>query len=232
VEVAAAVSASTELRLVGGHALFVVHADEPDLRRALRDLDFDEDGRAFVRVFPADARGLHESYVRFKRTVGDLLAQAAGRQVTPWEDALDAAAMRLHSSRAEWFLVGSGALAVRGIEVAPRALDLVIADASRAAAALGDVQIEPVTENRPGTWISRWFGRAFLHARIEWIAGVDPAIDTYASPNDHGPAAASRLEIVRWHDHDLALAPLDLQLAVAERRGLTERAGAIRDFLG
>jgi len=226
------VSVATDLRLVGSRALFVVHVDEPDLRRALRDLDFVEAGGAFVRAFPGDAPGLHESYVRFKRTLGDLLAQATGRQVTPWEDALDAAAMRLRPSRADWFLAGSSALAVRGIEVVPRALDLVVADASRAAEALRDVLVEPVTENRPGTWISRWFGRAFLHARIEWIAGVDPAIDTYAAPNDHGPEAASRLEIVRWRGHDLALAPLDLQLAVAERRGLTERVGAIRDFLG
>jgi len=226
------VSVTTELRFVGSHALFLVHADEPDFRRALRELDFDEEGGAYVRAFPVVAPGLHESYVRFKRTIDDLLEQAAGRRVTPWEDALDATAMRLRSSRAGWFLAGSGALAVRGIEVVPRALDLVVADASRGVQALRDVQVEPVTENRPGTWISRWFGRAFLHARIEWIAEVDPAIDTYAAPNDHGPEAASRLEIVRWRDHDLALTPLDLQLAVSERRGLTERAGAIRDFLG
>ncbi|HST24617.1 MAG TPA: hypothetical protein VLJ76_01370 [Gaiellaceae bacterium] len=225
-------SLETELRLIGQSALFVVHTDEPDFRRALGKLGFTEDNQAFVRAFPAGAPGLHECYFRFKRTLEDMLAQAAGRLITPWEDALDAAATRLRSNHADWFLAGGGALAVRGIEVVPRVLDLVVADEATATAALGDAQIEPTSENRPGTWISRWFGRAFLNARIEWISDVDPAIDVYAAPNDHGPAAAARLEHVRWHDHDLALAPLELQLAVAEKRGLTERAAAIRDFRG
>jgi hypothetical protein len=224
------VSVSTELRLAGANGVFVAHTDEPELRRALRGLAFSEEKGGFVRCFPADAPGLHETYVRFKRTVDDVLAQASGRRIPPWEDALDAVATRLAMLRADWFLVGSGALAVRGIEVVPHDLDLVVADPAVAAEAFGNVHIEPVSESRPGTWIARWFGRAFLHARIEWVSGVDPEIDTYAAPNDYGPEAASRLETVRWRDHLLRLAPLDLQLAVTERRGLTGRAAAIRDF--
>jgi hypothetical protein len=225
------VSISTELRLEGANGLFVAHTDEPDLCRALRSLAFTAENDAFVRSFPADAPGLHETYARFKHTLDDVLAQACGRRIPPWEDALEAVAMRLDAVRAEWFLVGSGALAVRGIEVVPRDLDLVVADPGVAAEAFRYLHIEPVSVNRPGTWIARWFGRAFLHARIEWVAGVDPEIDTYASPNDYGPEAASRVETLRWRDHDLRLAPLDLQLAVTERRGLTERAAAIRDVL-
>jgi hypothetical protein len=225
------VTVTTELRLDGGFGLFVARTDEPDLKRALRALAFVEENGAFVRRFPEEAPGLHESYVRFKRTVDDLLAQAAGRRIPPWEDALDAVALRLATLRADWFLVGSGALAVRGVEIVPHGLDLVLPDAALAAEAFRQVQIEPVTESRPGAWIARHFGRAFLHARIEWIADVDPAVDTYAAPNDYGPEAAARLESVRWRDHQLALAPLDLQLAVTERRGLSERAAAIRDVL-
>jgi hypothetical protein len=226
------VSVETGLRLEGTRTLFVVRTEEPDLRRALRQLAFAEEEGAFVRPFPSDAPHLHESYVRFKRTLGAMLAQASGRTITPWEDALEAAALRLEMARVPWFLVGSGALAVRGIEVVPRDLDLVVDDPEAAAEAFRNVEIEPVTVNRPGGWIARWFGRAFLHGRIEWIADVDPAVDTYAAPNDYGPAAESRLETVRWLDHDLQLAPLDLQLAVTEHRGLTERAAAIRDYLG
>jgi hypothetical protein len=226
------VSLSTELRLVGDRAQFLVQTDDLAYRRALGDLAFEEQDGAFVRSFPAGARRLHESYLRFKLTIEDALAQAAGRTLPPWDEALDAVASRLRAGRADWFLAGSGALAVRGIDIVPRDLDLVVADPSRAARALADVEVEPVTENRPGSWIARWFGRAFLHARIEWIAGVDPEIDVYSAPNEYGPASAARLEVVRWDDHDLALAPIDVQLAVTERRGLAVRASLIRDFLG
>jgi hypothetical protein len=223
---------STELRLVDERAQFRVQTDDPAYRRVLSDLAFEEHDGAFVRSFPAAARGLHESYVRFKLTLDDVLAHAAGRRLPPWDDALDSVAIRLRASRTDWFLAGSAALAARGIDVVPRDLDLVVADPGGAVEALADLQIEPVSVNRPGAWIARWFGRAFLHTRVEWIAGVDPEIDVYSSPNEYGPLAASRLETVRWRDHELVLVPLDVQLAVTERRGLAARAETIRDFLG
>ncbi len=218
--------------MVGDRAQFLVRTAEPAFRRVLAELQFAEEGDAFVRSFRADAPGLHESYVRFKLNLDELLAHAAGRKLPPWDEALEAVASRLEAAHCDWFLAGSAALAVRGIDIVPRDLDLVVADASRALRALGDVQIEPVTLNRAGAWIARWFGRAFLRARVEWIADVDPAIDVYSWPNEYGPRAAARLETVRWNDHDLALAPLDVQLAVTERRGLATRAEAIRYFMG
>ena len=114
--------------MTGANGLFVAHTDEPDLTPSAPSLAFAEENGGFVRSFPADAPGLHDTYVRFKRTLDDVLAQASGRSIPPWEDALDAVAMRLDAVRAEWFLVGSGALAVRGIDVVPRDLDLVVAD--------------------------------------------------------------------------------------------------------
>jgi len=226
------VSVSTELRLVGNRAQFLVRTDDPAYRRVLRELRFEEQEGGFVRAFPAEATGLHESYIRFKLTLQEALDQAAGRRMPPWDEALDAVATRLRAARARWFLTGSAALAVRGIDVVPRDLDLVVREPERAVEALADVQTEPVTVNRPGAWIARWFSRGFLHARVEWIADVDPAIDVYSSPNEFGPRAVSRLETARWQDHDLLVVPLDIQLAVTERRGLAARAETIRDFLG
>jgi len=109
--------------MAGARGLFVAYTDDPDLRRALRGLAFTEENGRFVRSFPADAPGLHETYVRFKHTVDDVLDQASGRRIPPWEDALDAVATRLATVRADWFLVGTGALAARGIEVVPHDLD-------------------------------------------------------------------------------------------------------------
>ena len=225
------VTVATELRMVGDRAQFLVRTDEPAYRRVLAELMFAEEDDAFVRSFRPDAPGLHQSYLRFKLTLDDVLAQGAGRRLPPWDEALDAVAARLAVARCDWFLAGSAALAVRGIDIVPRDLDLVVADASAALRALGDIQIEPVTLNRPGAWIARWFGRGFLHARVEWVAGVDPAVDVYSAPNEFGPTAAAGLETVRWNDHELALTPLDIQLAVTERRGLAARAETIRDFL-
>ena len=127
-------------------------------------------------------------------------------------------------------LVGSAALAVRGLDVAPGDLDLIVdsAGAQRLGDILLDSLIEPV---RPTTgWVGDWFGRAFLHASVEWVGGMSPAVDLPA-PTDFGPTAAARLETVRWRGHNLRVPPLDLQLAVSERRGLADRAALIRQAM-
>jgi hypothetical protein len=76
-----------------------------------------------------------------------------------------------------WWLVGSAALAVRGLKIVPHDIDLCTDDASAHTLGilLGDCLIEPVQDVRG--WVSNWFGRAFLHARIEWVGGVDENLD-------------------------------------------------------
>ena len=60
-----------------------------------------------------------------------------------------------------WWLVGSTALAVRGLDVSPRDVDLVVDEvgAHWLAELLLDDLIAPVTPIQ--TWSARWFGRAF-----------------------------------------------------------------------
>jgi len=118
-------------------------------------------------------------------------------------------------------------LAVRGIDVVPKDLDLVVSDAWQVGEALDDLLVEPVRE-MPG-WIAAWFGRAFCGALIEWVAGVHPDVDR-PGPHEQGPAAESGLEDVVWEGHRIRCTALRIQLAAAECRGRVEAARRIRAF--
>ena len=144
--------------------------------------------------------------------------------VAPWDEALTALLDR--AAGVDWWLTGSAALAVRGVEVSPRDLDLVTdaAGAQRLGELLADALVEPVFAS--DGWVARWWGRAFLGARVEWVADVTPSVDD-PYPLDFGAVAAASLERVTWRGHDLLVPPLALQRAVAERRGLSERVAAI-----
>jgi len=96
--------------------------------------------------------------------------------------------------------------------------------------ALADTLIEPPSYDSGHGWIAAWFGRAFLGARVEWVADVYDDVDDRAGPCEFGPAVAARLDHCRWNGRDLRLPPLDAQLAVNERRGLVDRVRAIRRF--
>jgi hypothetical protein len=201
----------TELRPTEDGVAFVVLATEARYVEALEALMFTRAGEEFVRVFPSQAPDLVAIYERFAERLEELLEQTAGRRTAPWQEALGELAGRLERTGVSWFVCGSAALAARGISVHPRDLDFVTSDHAAVAAALSDGLIEPPLRDGRRAWIAEWFGRAWLGARVEWVAGVYPEVDTGSIPTEFGPTAASRLERINWNGHCLLLTPLEVQ---------------------
>jgi hypothetical protein len=196
---------------------------------AVRDLAFTQRRERYVRAFPRDARGAEAAASRFPAAAIEMVEQAAGMQPVPWERALEALLERLGGTQIDWWLTGSAALAVRGLDIEPRDLDVIVEPdaADTLGNVLEDALVEPVT---PGGFLGERWGRAFLEARIEWVGGVHPHLDE-PEPTDFGPEAAGRLDTVVWRGRPVRVPPLELQLAVTERRGLGERADLIRKAL-
>jgi hypothetical protein len=208
----------------------VVRCDDAALGQALVDLYFARDGDRYAKRFPV--RSFTDGMLdRFREALVPLLRQTARLDAVPWREALRDAIRRLDGAGIDWWLVGSAALVVRGLQVEPRDIDLVIsdADASRTTEAFEDVLIEPAVET--GGWISRWFGRAWLGARVEWIAGVSPTADEPV-PSDFGPAAAAALTVIEWEQSVIRVPPIELQRAASARRGLADRVALIQALKG
>jgi hypothetical protein len=220
----------TALRLTDSGSCFVVRTADPEFREVLPELAYAASGDEFTRCFPASSVDVDRIFRRFAERIEELLEQTARRRPVPWEQALTEVAARLDRADVAWFLAGSTALAARGIDVAPRDVDVVVDDHSATVEALGDVLIEPPSRDRERRWVAEWFGRAYLGARVEWVAGVYPEVDGAGSPNEIGPAAASRLERIHWNGSTLQATPLDVQLAVSRSRGLSTRVEAIQRF--
>lgn len=229
----------TYRKTIDDQTYFVVTDVDPAFHDALRKVftDFEE---GFARSFPSaaphyshykDEAHLDRLFANFTRYVPDLVAQSAGVQPVPWEKSLRAFLEIIEGQDFNWWLVGSGALAVRGIPVQPGDLDLVVQDQGtlRLSELLLDTMIEPVIDSRG--WVGDWFCRTFLHARLEWVGDVDPQIDQSEHPTDFGPVALARSDTIEWQGHTIQVPPLDLQLAVCEQRGLTERVQLIRQFM-
>jgi hypothetical protein len=204
----------------------VVRCPERGLREALADLHFaPRDDGSSAKSFPAGSL-TDAIFDRFRASVIPLLRQTAALDPVPWREALRGAADRLDGVAVNWWLAGSTALAVRGLELEPRDVDLVVSasDICRTAAAFDDALIEPIVET--DGWISRWFGRAWLGARVEWVAGVSDAVDR-PMPSDFGPTAAAMLTEVEWEQRVIRVPSLELQRDVCARRGLVDRVALI-----
>lgn len=225
----------TSYKTEGGQVYFLLSDVEPVYRDAVRGWAKDRhggelnDGHFFGR-FPANSLFLDVARQGFTRYAPDMFAQMSGLRPFDWERSLETFLQRVQEYDIDWWLPGSVALAIRGIDVAPHDIDIATDDkgAYSLATLLQDVLVEPLEDSRG--WISNWFGRSFLYGRVEWVGGIDPSVDEPV-PVDFGPRAMSRLERVTWRGYELRVPPLDLQLLVSERRGLTERAEKIRRYM-
>ena len=216
----------TLCRTEGMQTSFIISDLDPAYYNAVRELSFTPHEDGFAKTFPANAPHLDIFYRHFARTAEEIVLQTARIHPAPWEQALLALLQKVAGQGLQWYLAGSAALAARGLDVAPRDLDLIVDDAG--AHYLGDLLfdalIQPVEDSQG--WISHWFGRAFLHTRIEWIGGVSEDVDENGL-TEYGPVAASRLETINWLGYEVLVPPLDIQLEVSKRRGLDERVKKI-----
>jgi hypothetical protein len=211
----------------GDSARFVLSDVAEALGPSARALGFAPSAEGFERRF-TDGPDLERTFARFEAAIGTMLRQHAGLAPVPWQGALRRLIPRL--ADLDWCLVGSAALACRGVAVAPRDVDLVVrgADVATVAERFAAELVEPVSES--DAWIARWFARAFLEVRVELVAGVPAWVDEPV-PSDFGPAAWDRRERIAWSGAEVAVPPIGLQLDAARRRGLADRVQAIERFV-
>ena len=220
----------TEYRVQGDQALFVVHDLPERYHAAAQRVGHEPFEGGLARRFPADSLHLERAYTNYRRLLEDYLATEAGERPVRWESALEAFLATTAGRDLPWLLVGSASLAVRGLDVLPGDIDLA-ADAAGArllGELLADALIEPVMP--VSDWICRWWGRAWMGARVEWVGDALATVDQ-PHPADLGPTAMAQAVTVSWRGYPVPVPPLELMLAVTERRGLAQRAEAIRQAM-
>ncbi len=209
------------------HAATLLYAEvEPACQQAIQGLYYLPAEGGLAKRFPPDTPDMDRIGAQFERHGVAMARQAADQVPVPWEAALLAFLQAVEGQGVDWWLVGSAALAVRGVAITPHDLDLDTdgAGARRLGALLGPHLVEPVLPS--GGWIADWFGRAFFHARIEWVGDVHADVDAQGV-SDFGPTARARSELVTWRGHQIRVPPVDLQLAITRQRGLSHRVAQI-----
>lgn len=206
---------------------FVVHTSDGLYQNRLVKMGWRplEDG-TFTRRLTAGPN-VERIFANFTRHVETMMLQSARLCPIEWEMALETFIDRVSGTGIGWWLYGSGALAARGLDIVPGDLDLSVEDGWIVGEALGDLLVEPVTGM--AGWVADSGGRAFHGALIEWVSGthatgMDP-------PHEQERAASAHLDRIHWRGRDILVPKLEIQLAVAARRGMGDRCAIIRRAL-
>jgi hypothetical protein len=217
----------TTLHVADDGAYFVVTTRDPICQERIAHMGWHPSGdHTYVRKLSAttDITRIHDN---FRRNLTAMVLQSARLRPIPWDVALEEFLTRVDGTGLDWWLYGSGALAVRGIDIIPGDLDFAVDDPHYAGRIFHDLLVEPVTG--PLDWVARWIGRAFHGALFEWSA--EPTAATDSAPNEFGRWPLDRLETVTWRGYQVRVPPLDIQLAVALQRGLSDRTAIIREHM-
>jgi hypothetical protein len=218
---------TAELKLARKAAEFIVLTDDALYQERVVKMGWHRIGEgSFARRVAAND-DLARIFENFSRHVVEMVEQSARQRPVQWDVALEEFVDRAEGTGLRWWLYGSGALAVRGIDIDPGDLDLAVDDPLLAGEVSTDLLVEPVT--RAENWVAEWTGRAFHGALIEWLSDAHPTGSS--PPHEQEPAAAAYLERIVWRGRTVTVPRLELQLAVAEIRGLHERSALIREAL-
>jgi len=220
----------TKLRIKGDHAYFVITELDERFHNAAEAMFYNRVEDGFAKRFPTNTPRLDNAYWNFEKYIEEVILQMAGVHPVPWEKSLLAFLDVVEAQDIDWWLTGSAALTVRGLDIVPHDFDIVVdaEGAHKLGELLSDYVFEPVVDCEG--WFFKWFGRAFLHARIEWVGAVNDSADE-PEVSEFGPTAASSLETAYWREHEIRVPPLRLQLRHSERRGLTDRVRKIKTIM-
>lgn len=214
----------------GGFVIYRISEFDPQYEPVLQACFYQNDGRGYIKRYPRGAPFLDQMMVRYAAHAQQMFDQLGYFAATPWETALAHFCRRIGGSGIHWWLAGSCAACIRGVDLNPHDVDIMFDghDAERLAELFRDVLIEPVVDTHG--WVTKHFGVIFWDARIDVASDPAPLLDE-PEPADCGPYAREHLETVRWQGFDIQAPPLGLLLNVNRRRGRQDRVQKIEAFL-
>ena len=176
-------------------------------------------------LFPHDFRAIEARWTRYLR-------EARDRRVTPAavDEALAWVADRHAGAGIDWWLTGSAALYVRGIDLLPHDIDVMthLGEAEALAPVVEGSIVEPF--HHVSDWVVKGFGVIDRGVRVDYAFEPEAWVDGQGIV-DFGPYAEQHLEEVSWRGRVLRVPEVETHLRPNEARGRLERVALIRGYL-
>jgi hypothetical protein len=219
-----------EATIDNGRRLIVARDFPADYEHLLiRGLGFvaGPDAAALVWEYPSYAEGWEDAARNWVNSGSEMLDQRHGRRPIDWESGLHWIAGILDDMQADWFLIGSASLAVRGMSVAPGGVDVAVDEesADRMNERIGAGVMLPVVDS--GGWpVATRTGTLFYGCSISVIGGMHEQ----QMPTPWDAAARAALDTVVWQGRELRVPPLASQLRHARNMYRNDHVRAILAF--
>ena len=187
---------------------------------------FEKSGDKFVKIYPMK-NGIDklwykkiEEKERIKNNFARL-GHSMFKGCFVWESVMLNLARKFHENGIEWYIFGSSCELVRGIDIKPNDIDLIIhtKDFYKVKDIFPDNIVEPFVDNED-TWLVRFFGRLCVGGAI-----VDIASSEKMNIENH------HYDKVKWNDFDVYLEPFQTRYALEAKRGRPDRLKEMEKYI-
>ena len=209
---------------------FRVSNFSPPIEEALQLCFYEKNENSYIKNFPASTPHLEKIMAHYEKYAEEMFLQVVYQHSIPWEKGFLEFLKRVNNSNVDWWLTGSCAACIRGINIQPHDIDIMVDSQSveLVIELFRDEIIEPIVDTNG--WITKDFGVLFMHCRIDIASDPQSSVDE-PEPVDFGPYAKSKLETITWNGYEVRIPPIELQLSVNKRRQRIERAKLIEEYI-
>ena len=210
--------------------IYRIHDFDSKYEPILKMCFYQNDGQGYVKKYPAKAKYIEKMKKRYSEYAETMFDQLGYFTEVPWESGLQKFCSMVRDSNIDWWLTGSCATCIRGVNLNPHDIDIMIdsKSCSELTELFQDYLIEPIIDT--DGWLTKDFGVIFIDVRIDIASDPAPILDN-PEPVDCGPYAKNNLETINWKGYEVKVPPLQLQLNVNRLRGRLDRVEKIEDFL-
>ncbi|MCL2486125.1 MAG: hypothetical protein FWE86_00815 [Oscillospiraceae bacterium] len=187
---------------------------------------FKKDGNRYIKSYPMGSgadKSWYEKSEEKERIKCNFarLGQSMFEGIFDWKNVLSSLAQTFSDNRIEWYIFGSLCEAVRGINIKPNDVDIIVntKDFYRVKELFPDNVVEPFVDNK-GTWLVRFFGRLCLGGAI-----VDIVADEKMNMGNH------HYEKMTWNGFEVFAEPFQTRYALEKERNRADRLKAMELFL-
>ena len=211
-----------------------VEAVPPGYKDILGHFFFTEAGDGYQKIYPKDTLMFpHDSSIlnrNFQEGLPRMIRQFLDVESMKWETVLEETIQILDRYEINWWLAGSAACSVRGINISPHDLDIMTyrSEIGKFEKAFTDTTFEPF--HRVTDWIVKGFGVVFLGGRVDFAFEPEDSSDQYGR-QDCGVYASNHLEEIQWNGHSIRAPPIELHIQANVGRNRTERVKLIESYI-
>ena len=214
----------------GNDILYGVSEFSPEYKWVFENACYSLEDGSYTKRFSKDTPNISVIRKNWENYAEEMFAQMGYFRTPRWEEALLGFIDRINGHDICWWLTGSCAACVRGVDINPHDVDIILRseDISTMNQLFADCIVEPIINMK--NWVAANFGVMFMDARIDLAFDPEDFVDN-PDPVDFGPYAMRNLEDVNWKGHTVRVPPLELQMQVNKRRGRDDRVAAIEKYL-